>query len=307
MAANAENPLQEIDQIASEIVDFRRKPLLVMYYPESDGTIVESDIRDIHDEFRARGWSRGRIDEELDVVLHTWGGDPNAAYRVSQVIRDFAKTVNFLIPFHAYSGGTLTCFCGNKIVLGDYACLGPIDITLEGVELASIEYYMRFAQDCRGRIEEMLQDMIEKRINSPSMMSTSPPSTDVERHLLVEMVRQIGALNVGRFFRERTLTGIYAYRLLKDYMFANENNQESMSSEIAHSVLFEFPSHDFDMDYHICKDLGLPVFEMNEEESDKTKSLINKLDDLVEQGMICPQLMDDYKAPFFRLYNVGGS
>jgi hypothetical protein len=220
--------------------------------------------------------------------------------------RKYAKKTSFLVPFHAYSGGTLLCFSGNRIDLGGYAVLGPIDITVGGIELASIDYFMNFAERCRENIERMLGKVIQDRANVPSPIVNPTPCSEVECALLVEMVKQVGALNVGRFFRERTLTGHYAFRLLHDYMFGSEPNKKSLSENISNQILFEFPSHDFDMDYHICKELGLPVFEMTETESDKTKSLVNKLDALSENDVICRRITDTYKSPFFRLYTIGG-
>lgn len=298
------NPLHEVDQLAQEIIGIRNKPLLVLYYPNEFGMILDLDVRDVHDEFRRRQWHHDRMKDEMDVLIHTYGGNPNASYRIGQVIRDFAKKVNFLVPFHSYSGGTLLCFSGNCIILGAYAVLGPIDITLGGIELASIDYYMEFAERCREDIEELINKIMRKRANAPSPILNAGPCSDVDCALLVEMVKQVGALNVGRFFRERTLTGHYGHRLLHDYMFAGEPNKESLSTKIANGVLFEFPSHDFDMDYHICKEIGLPVFEMTEEESDKTKTLVNKLDELSDQDVICRRITDRYKSPFFRLYDI---
>jgi hypothetical protein len=104
---NDTSMLEQFDKLACEVRDFRKRPLLVMYYPDKDGYMTSDDVRDVHDELRRRGFSRDKMAEFLDVLLHTYGGDPNSAYRVAQVIRDFAKNVDFLIPFHAYSGGTL--------------------------------------------------------------------------------------------------------------------------------------------------------------------------------------------------------
>jgi hypothetical protein len=164
---------------------------------------------------------------------------------------------------------------------------------------------MDFAQKSRLQIEEMLNDFLQDVSKEGSPIVRPRPATDVERHLLVEMVRQVGALNVGRYFRERTLTGHYAFRLLSDYMFSNSSNKQSLCDDIATKILFEFPSHEFEMDYHICRDLGLPVSEMNDAESEKTKLLVNELDDLADRGVICKQLDETYKAPFIRLYPLG--
>jgi hypothetical protein len=296
------NPLQEVDQIANSIVALRKKPLLVLYYPDEDGMVVDIDIRDIYDEFRRRGLHTLAKIESIDVLIHTYGGSPNAAYRIGQVIRDFSKEVTFLVPYHSHSAGTLACFSANTIRLGAYAVVGPIDISHGGIELASIDYYMNFAERCRENMEEMLFKVIKKRTNVPSVTPNPQICSSVESELLVEMVRQVGALNVGRFFRERTLTGHYAIRLLIDYMFANEANKVSLSQQISNQFLFEFPAHAFDMDYHICREIGLPVFEMDENESDMTKCLVNKLDELSENGIICQRITDKYKSPFFRLY-----
>lgn len=56
--------------------------------------------------------------------------------------------------------------------------------------------------------------------------------------------------------------------------------------------------------------LKLPVEEMSEKESDKTKALVDLLDSLTEEGVICKDIGQDedgdaLKAPFFRLYQGG--
>lgn len=119
-----QNPLGAVDSAAESISRSRKRPLFVMYYPGQEGSMRESDVRDIHDEFRGRGWRRQEKDgKALDVLLHTYGGDPIASYRLAQVIRDFSNDVAFLVPEHAYSGGTLLCLCGNTIRLGACAAI----------------------------------------------------------------------------------------------------------------------------------------------------------------------------------------
>jgi hypothetical protein len=188
--------------------------------------------------------------------------------------------------------------CADEIRLGNCAVLSPFDISLvpagepqsEPIELMSIDYYIRFATECRQQIEQMLQ-----RIRSSF-------STNVDSELLVEMVKQVHSLNIGRFWRARTLTGYYAEVLLLDYMFVNYPNKEDLKNKIIRALLWEYPTHDFRMDFHICKRLGFPVKEMGVDESDKTKALVDGLKQLAHQGVICRDIGDTYKAPFIRLY-----
>lgn len=308
MKNQEEKPLQKVDDLAQEIIKLRKRPLLVLYYPEAYGNMIEDDVKDVYDEFRREGQNPNKKIDRLDVLLHTWGGDPHTAYRIVQVIRDFSKDVTMLIPINAYSAGTLACLGANKIRLGHYAVLSPIDITIErtesgetteSVELMDIDYYMEFVKDCRTRIEESLQG-VEKLYRKKGLR------TDVEEPLMVEMVKQVEALNIGKFYRARTLTGHYAEMLLDDYMFNGFSDKTERRNFIIRQLLFECPTHTFQIDFHMAEKWKLPVEEMEVKESDLTKELVSELRRLTKKGVICKYIGKRYKLPFFILYTSGG-
>lgn len=293
---SSNSQIQDLDQLATNLCKQKKTPLLILYYHEYLGDVRMEDVEAIYGELRRGGFSREKPMENLHVILHTFGGDPHAGYRIAQVIRDFTKNAVFLVPQYSCSAGTLMCLCANQIELGDYAFLSPIDITIEretpreSVELMSIDYYIAFASKCRQKIEEMLKE------------NGYASSTHVESDLLCEMVKQVGGLTLGAFFRERGLTGFYAESLLLDYMFALAPNKDDLKNKIIHALLFEYPSHTFCMDYHICLKLGLPVKEMDVATSDMTKTIITLLRLLTVQGAICRDVSDEYKLPFIKLY-----
>jgi hypothetical protein len=286
----------QVDRLVTDLCKQKKTPLLVLYYHEYAGDVRWEDVGIIYDELRRGGFSRENKMDKLYVLLHTFGGDPDAGYRIAQVMRDFAKNIIFLVPEYACSAGTLICMCGDKIELGDYAFLSPIDITierkgpLEPIELMSIDYYIKFVKQCRQEIEQMLRD------------SGFDSSTNVENELLCEMVRQVGSLRLGTFFRTRVLTGFYAETLLLDYMFAQASNKEDLKNKVIRTILFDYPSHSFCMDFHISLGVGLPVEEMPVAESDMTKNIISLLKQLTLANVICRDISDSYKAPFIKLY-----
>lgn len=289
-----------LDKLCQKVTELRGKALFVLYYPDGYGTMLQPDVQDAYSELRKAGYSKERKIGNLEVLLNTYGGDPVAAYRLAQMIRDFADELIFLVPEHAYSAGTLTCFAGNEIRLGDYAGLSPIDITLaeassserEEVELTSVDYFMEFAREAREGIERCLQ-----RIGSKNTSS-------VDSDLLVKMVEQVTALKVGKYFRERTLTGHYAEELLDTYMFGRVPNSEDRRNRVINGLLFRAPAHEFHLDYHLCKKMELEVKEMSVDESDLTKSIVELLRDLTKSGIICQNLSDSLKMPFIRFYPV---
>ena len=292
-----------LDKLCQEVTGLRSSALLVLYYPDGYGKMLQSDVRDAYSELRKAGYSKEKKVGKLEILLNTYGGDPTAAYRLAQMIWDFADNLLFLVPEHAYSAGTLTCFAGNEIRLGDFAGLSPIDITVteggspeeEGVELTSVDYFMDFAEEARERIERCLQKLGSKNTSS------------VDSDLLVKMVEQITALTVGKYFRERTLTGHYAQELLDTYMFKGVPNSRDRRNRVIRGLLFKAPSHEFHLDYHLAKNMDLEVKEMSVDESDLTKSIVSLLRDLTKGGVICQNLSDFLKMPFIRFYPISVS
>jgi hypothetical protein len=289
--------IKTLDDKCLALNKYRDRDLLVLYYPVPDGTMHQNDVSDTYKELRSAGYSKEKKIGNLDILTHTYGGDPIAGYRLAQVIRDFSDNVVFLVPEFAYSAGTLLCFAGDEIRLGDYAGISPIDIKISDdssgrgeVSLANIECFLDFAKKARVTIETSLMAMASKNTSS------------VESDLLVKLVEQETAIKVGEYFREQELTGIYANELLSNYMFAHAKNSSARCEKIIEGLLKAAPSHEFHVDYHMCLGLGLEVKEMPTEESDLAKDVITTIDKLAQSGIICENLLDDWKMPFIRYY-----
>jgi hypothetical protein len=286
--------IKNVDEVANEIMNMRGKPLLVLYYPEEFSSINRDDISLIYDELD--NGLGGVSVQELDLLLHTNGGDPNASYRIIQAIRELADRVNVLVPFHAYSGGTLICLGTDKILLGAYAAVSPIDITLvhdnsknndDDIPLICIDKYVEFTRYCKNALEQQ-----------------EGKSTNVEEPLLLRLVDTIGVIKIAEYFRERELTKYYAEVLLMDYMF-KENPDKLVINDICQALVFQSPSHEFEIDYNIAKKLNLNVERMPKDLSDKTKKLIKCLEIAMQAGEICMSTDEFYRQPYIRLYKRG--
>jgi hypothetical protein len=298
-----ENPVTFLDTASNAITEATNSPLLVLYYPPY-ARMSESDLEDVYNAFRATGVTPDEKLDTLDVLIESYGGDPVAGYRLAQLIRDFAGSVRFLVAAHAYSAATILCFSGNEIRLGHYAGLSPIDITLVSesgeqpraeVELASIDSFLDFAVKAREKTERLLKKLGSKN------------TTNIDSNLLVAMVQEIGALSVGKYFRERNLTGNYAQELLDSYMLPSHLDAKHRSQSLVHNFLFGAPSHHFHLDYHLCRKLGLVVHEMSTDEFDRAKRCIEVLESLAESSVICQRISPALRLPFFRFYPVGAA
>jgi len=64
---------------------------------------------------------------QIDLFLYTRGGDVLTPWRLVNLFREFTDRFCVLVPFRAYSAGTLLCLGADEIVMGKMGELGPID------------------------------------------------------------------------------------------------------------------------------------------------------------------------------------
>ena len=81
----------------------------------------------IRDAVEALGGRSKRRRQKLVVILETHGGFAEVARRISDTIRNHYMVVDFLIPSHAMSAGTILAMSGDAIYMDYYSVLGPID------------------------------------------------------------------------------------------------------------------------------------------------------------------------------------
>jgi len=298
--------------LANQVVSNRKRPMLVLFYPGDLG-IDERQIELLHTVLTSNQLSREHPLQELDVFIHTVGGEPTAAYRLAQVIRDFTRELVFLVPRYAYSGGTLICLAGDAIMLGAYAVLSPIDITLHRspvygkrdeqfrfldeeeeeteIQLVAIDHFIKVATQARIDIE-----------NEFRRRKWEMAKSDVENAMLCEMVRELGVIEIAKLYREKNITQEYARELLKSYMFKDQPLDEHDMNSILRRLVVEAPAHEFPMDYHICHDVGLKVEEMSDGLSDQCSYLLKQMETMVLNGSICDKIDEDSRLPFYQYF-----
>jgi hypothetical protein len=65
--------------------------------------------------------------DSLDLIIHTPGGDYEAAKRIISYLHSTYKHIRVFVPHLAMSGGTLMACAADEIYMGPYSSLGPTD------------------------------------------------------------------------------------------------------------------------------------------------------------------------------------
>lgn len=69
----------------------------------------------------------GVTGDELDLVLHSPGGQAEATEQIVQYLRAKFRHLRIIVPQNAMSAATMLACAGNEIVMGKHSALGPID------------------------------------------------------------------------------------------------------------------------------------------------------------------------------------
>ena len=117
------NKLQKVrnSKVLVYFMSDRRSPINI---PGINTAIAGEPQLIIYDHLRKLGQV-----EQLDLVLHTRGGNVDAVWPLVNLCRAFTKIFCVLVPLRAHSAGTLICLGADEIVLGTASELSPIDPT----------------------------------------------------------------------------------------------------------------------------------------------------------------------------------
>lgn len=294
MVEEEEEPKSEIfdkfDASIKDILKERKRPLLVMFYSDPAGEISPNDVEALEkviQEFLEKKKKSGFT--ELDLLIQTYGGSANTSYRLIQLIRSYCKRLNVLVATHSYSGGTLIAFGADKIEMGRSATLSPIDvqITRNGTVLAllSIEKYIEF---------------LEHSVRSAKIMEDKNRAYFITE-LTKELIKEVGASDLGELFRLRGMTILHSEMLLRSYMFKNDSRRDEKIEEIISKFNQKSPTHNFEMDFELVKDSGLNVERLDDKIYILLKNIIDICTQLENCGLVC-HFSEDNRIPFFNIF-----
>lgn len=186
----------------------------------------------------------------LDVIVNSFGGDADAAYLISKILRSYCNgKLTFIVPRYAKSAATLLCCSGDSILMEKPSELGPVDPqrldNIRGVRYSglSIRETIRFL------------DTMEKELNTDS---------EECNRVISEAIVNLPIMEIGDSLRALNHIADYLHELLADGMFKEEykNSKESTEKNINNiisNLVNRHYSHSKCIDYITAKKIGLKI------------------------------------------------
>lgn len=277
----------ELESSLSNLSKIRMKPMLVMVLP-----YIYKGIP-----LKVSEILRGKSFQELDVVLFTPGGDPDAAYLLATMLKRHAKVVNIIVPLYAKSAGTLLSLCADSILMTDLSELGPLDTQVTEIKekgnkktssaLNESKALEQVQTHCLEALFNATDLIILKSKNTLSYAEAVELATELTAKTAAKLYDKIDPMRVGQSARDLAIAQEYARRILCNL----RGMQADEASSMANTLVNGYPSHEYVLDIKELSDIGLPASVVTEDED---KVLIDIRRQLLKTDNEIIELMLEY-------------
>lgn len=241
------------------------------------GDIHRDGYQDLTKAIKARKNEHG-LRKDVIFCVATYGGDPNAGYRIGRALQHNYEKVTLLVVGPCKSAGTLIAIAADKLVIGDMGELGPLDIQLkkndEIGEMSSGLAIMTALDALKDRsISAFNSHLVKIRYeNQISTKMSADIATRLTEALVSPMAAQIDPIKLGEHQRAMSIAITYGQRLTA--------KSSSLKEGALVKLIASYPSHGFVIDRKEAKEL----FKCVERPSGLTEMLYEFFCDKIHDG-----------------------
>lgn len=229
------------------IEEFRKRPLIVYATstrPNVPGMMAGDSVREFIDQIDALPDAR-----DVDVLVHSTGGDALAAWKLMSVLRERFDTVAVLVPFMSFSAATLFALGADEIVMHPHASLGPIDPQITIIQPDGSK--RQFSYEDVGAFLRFLGN--EVKVTEQVHISS----------IIEKLFSVVDPVNVGAAKRASELSSSVGERQLLLHMTGSED--KARARQIAENLNKSFFAHGDAVSRTRAKELQLKVADENVE------------------------------------------
>lgn len=197
---------------------------------------------------------------EIDIILHSLGGNADDAYRLIRAFRTRYDVVNIIVPFWAKSAATIFAFGGTRILLHEFGELGPLDAQIKKDDDDGLATGYASALNVQSSLEQIES---RARVGVIEMMKTvgGDPDIRISRKQLFDMLlshsshfyepllQKTDTMEIGSMARYLQIGAMYAERILKQYSTIDEDKLRGLLDFLVYGA----PDHGYVVDYSSLK------------------------------------------------------
>lgn len=204
----------------------------------------------------------GKIDK-LSVLINSLGGDIHCAFRIVNTFYQYTEDFEAIIVFWAKSAATFFCLGAKKMLMSKDAEIGPLDTQLPNPHggskplsainiFKSLEYLRQYSIETLDNIVKIL--LVKAEMDVPYALKEA-------RYFVSDIINplysQVNPMELGESRRKLAIAEEYSKIIMKRHSYGNLS--DTQINEIARQLVWDYPSHDFVIDFDEAKLIGLKV------------------------------------------------
>ncbi len=216
---------------------------LLIDYRSIDASLVDDVFEELRENY-------SETDGRLDVLVHSGGGDIDAAYNLSQLFRCYgSKHLEYIVPRWAKSAATMLVCSGDRILMTPVSELGPLDPQI--TEMNVLE----------GRLEQFSPLHIDATMNL-----IREEYKQGNQQLAAGLLERLQfPLTLGKYKSAINIASEYMKSLLSSRMLKDDAGKIEV---IANKLTTGYTDHGVCIGIVEVKGLGLVVDQLTKEQTD---------------------------------------
>jgi hypothetical protein len=229
--------LKELSKLVEEL-EKQRESVVVPILMDQTRSISRYLVSLIYEKLDEKLSAQGSP-KNIDIIIHSSGGDADAAYHLAVILQEYCKSnLTAIVPRYAKSAATLLACGADKICMNSPSELGPIDPQIE--------------------------DSSGMWVSASSISTTIELLKGIESGpLLREFAGRIPVMGLGDIERMRDHIEDILTELLLSRMF---KEKEDEARDIARRLTKEYKFHGKAITFREAKKIGLKVEKLPEEQ-----------------------------------------
>lgn len=208
-------------------------------------SITEEDIQGLMEVVH------GLQGKELDLILHSPGGSPEAAEAFVSYLRKKFDDVRVIIPYAAMSAATMISCSSNRILMGNHSYLGPIDPQM----IIPTQFGLR-AIPALAILQQFDYATTDAKKDPKKLASWMPLLSQYPPGILIQCMNAID------------LSKELVSKWLKNYMFGDKKGADKVVKKIANYLSDHdaFKTHSRHIDKEQARNIGLLIEDLEKDQ-----------------------------------------
>ena len=220
----------------------------------------------------------------IALLIDSPGGSAQAAYQIALFLRRHCGGFTAIVPQYAKSAATLFCLGADKIILGNDAELGPLDVQVYEPdreefasaldEVQSLERLHAFAMEAIDKHMSLLL----QRSGGMKIRTLLPEVQQFVSTMLKPLFEKIDTVHYTMMSRVLKVAEEYAFRLL------TPKYDHNAARHISRCLVNNYPEHAFVIDRTEASSIGLKIDPPTDEQDKVLQEMRSYLGEIVAIG-----------------------